>query len=335
MADDDEEHTEQTLSTLPTAHVYSLPPRPSAGGWQCQNWPKTSQIFTARVVITALGEKCTIKLMDPEKGTLFAMCPLDNDNPQLSVEPVIDSSRYFVLRVSDGKQHAYLGMGFLERPDAFEFNVTLQDHVKRLRNEKEAAKIAAAPAAPPQDFTLKGSVTVSLPGGATSSRPKPAPAAGGGGLGALLPPPPVGGAPSRGRRPVAGAAPAAAAPAAAIPVVQAVEVGAAFGSTPFGADFGAAFGSDPFASGGASDPFAASGASDPFAASGTPTAPPAAPPIGFGSADPFGSAPFAPLAGSGGEAAGGAVTDLAAAFGDSKPFGAAPASSGGEWTSFG
>ena len=122
---------EQTLSVLNTAQVYKLPPRPSTAGWQCADWPKTNHIFTGRVMIVALGKQCTIKLIDPNTGTLFAQCPLDNDKPELSVEPVVDSSRYFVLRVSDGSgRSAFLGIGFLERSDAFEFNVTLQDHVK-------------------------------------------------------------------------------------------------------------------------------------------------------------------------------------------------------------
>ena len=46
-------------------------------------------------------------------GDLFAACPYDVSGT--SVEPVLDSSRYFVLRVEhdDGetKRHAYIGLG--------------------------------------------------------------------------------------------------------------------------------------------------------------------------------------------------------------------------------
>ena len=123
------DEVERTLSVLREAHVYTLPPRPGAGGYRCQDWPKTNHIFTGRVRIVAKGDLCTVRLENPADSTLFAQCPLDNENPQVSVEPVLDSSRYFVLRVSDGSgRYAYLGMGFLERPDAFEFNVTLQEY---------------------------------------------------------------------------------------------------------------------------------------------------------------------------------------------------------------
>lgn len=60
---------------------------------------------------------------------MFAQCPVTSPN---SVEPVTDSSRYFVLRLEDEKngRHAFVGMGFTERPDAFDFNATLHDHAR-------------------------------------------------------------------------------------------------------------------------------------------------------------------------------------------------------------
>lgn len=54
-------------------------------------------------------------------GDLFAACPYDVSGT--SVEPVLDSSRCFVLRVeSDGpdeasKRKAYIGLGVRETPD--------------------------------------------------------------------------------------------------------------------------------------------------------------------------------------------------------------------------
>ena len=47
---------------------------------------------------------------------LFAECPLPNDGTPLTtaVQAVVDSSRYFVLRVVDREagHHAFLGVGF-------------------------------------------------------------------------------------------------------------------------------------------------------------------------------------------------------------------------------
>jgi hypothetical protein len=73
-----------------------------------------------------------------------------------AVEPVTDSSRYFVVRIQDGSgyyiisisccfhflllllvgRHAFVGMGFTERNDAFDFHTTILDHLKYVLLEK-------------------------------------------------------------------------------------------------------------------------------------------------------------------------------------------------------
>ena len=51
---------------------------------------------------------------------MFAKADYDPAKP--CVEAVLDSSRYFVVRVEDGGRRAYIGMGFLERTDSFDFS---------------------------------------------------------------------------------------------------------------------------------------------------------------------------------------------------------------------
>ena len=51
---------------------------------------------------------------------VFAKTMYDPNRP--SVEAVLDSSRYFVVRIEDAGKKAYIGMGFLERSESFDFS---------------------------------------------------------------------------------------------------------------------------------------------------------------------------------------------------------------------
>lgn len=56
---------------------------------------------------------------------------------------VIDSSRYFALRISDPKtgREAFIGVGFRERMDATNFKMSLQDYENSLKREEKAAAL--------------------------------------------------------------------------------------------------------------------------------------------------------------------------------------------------
>lgn len=50
--------------------------------------------------LVAVGNELCIKLEDKISGELFAKCPIET-YPGLAIEPVNDSSRYFVLKICD------------------------------------------------------------------------------------------------------------------------------------------------------------------------------------------------------------------------------------------
>ena len=73
-----------------------------------------------------------------------------------AVEKVLDSSRYFVLRIEHQGRHAFVGLGFNERSNAFDFNVAITDHKRDLERQAEVAKLKQAARDEPQlDFSLK------------------------------------------------------------------------------------------------------------------------------------------------------------------------------------
>ncbi|BEJ17578.1 hypothetical protein CspHIS471_0609790 [Cutaneotrichosporon sp. HIS471] len=170
--------------------VYQVPPRTSAQGYKAAEWDVEKFMWKGRLRIIQVGARCDIRLEDPNTGELFAQATYAS--PWTQVEPVLDSSRYFVLRVEgDGGQRAYIGMGFLERSESFDFQVALQAVAKRATqpDDEDEPKNRA----PPKDYSLKEGQTFSikLPGRDKPAAPKPS-ASEGGGLFSLPPPPPPG-----------------------------------------------------------------------------------------------------------------------------------------------
>ncbi|XP_065842321.1 adaptin ear-binding coat-associated protein 1-like [Oscarella lobularis] len=179
---------ESILCVKPEVYIYRIPPRTSTRGYRAADWNLEKPDWTGRMKIVAKGKNCTIKLEDKTSGNLFAACPVDN-YPGSSVEAVLDSSRYFVLKiVSDDGKHAFIGIGFSDRADSFDFNVALQDHFKWLKTSDQLAKQQEEWATQPgKDYSLKEGQTFSINIGGASSTSKPK-ATTSGGLG--LPPPP-------------------------------------------------------------------------------------------------------------------------------------------------
>jgi adaptin ear-binding coat-associated protein 1/2 len=210
---------QRVLFVAGAVHVYQIPPLASTKGYMAASWTEDQKrhIFTARlrIIETAIASagdetekvKTDIVLEDPKEGSLFAAAPY---TAAAVVEPALDSSRFFALRVQDpiGRK-AVLGIGFEERPEAFDFSVALQEARKTLGFELEggpkssaAASSAkaglAAPAQPLKDYSLKEgeTITVNLSGTKfgrrSQAKEETSASSGGGGLSgfSLAPPPP-------------------------------------------------------------------------------------------------------------------------------------------------
>eukprot|EP01156_Anaeramoeba_ignava_P005874 Anaeramoba_ignava/a347219_194.p3 GENE.a347219_194~~a347219_194.p3 ORF type:complete len:197 (+),score=51.56 a347219_194:24-593(+) len=154
---DEDSNVERTLLTIRESHVFKIPPLQTSQGYRCSEW-EGNHMWTGRLKVVAKGEDCTIRLEDSESGKIFAQCPVDTSNNQ-SVIPAVDSSRFFVLRIEDGKgHHAFIGMGFQERTDAFDFNLALQDHKKEIERKKNPPKFDG----PTEDLSLKQGETIRI-----------------------------------------------------------------------------------------------------------------------------------------------------------------------------
>ncbi|XP_051245687.1 adaptin ear-binding coat-associated protein 1 [Dicentrarchus labrax] len=182
---------ESILCVKPDVNVYRIPPRASNRSYRAADWKLDTPDWSGRMRITAKGQVAFIKLEDKISGELFAQAPV-KEYPGVTVETVSDSSRYFVLRIQDDNgRSAFIGVGFGDRGDAFDFNVALQDHFKWVKQENELSKSAQlGDSGPKLDLGFKEGQTITLNIGQGKKRDKPRPQ-GSGGFG-LLPPPPGG-----------------------------------------------------------------------------------------------------------------------------------------------
>lgn len=173
--------------------VYRIPPRSTSRGYRASDWKLDAPDWTGRLRVVAKEKECVLKLEDKNTGELFASCPVDK-YPGVAIEAVLDSSRYFVLRIQDGNgRSAFIGIGFADRSDSFDLNVALQDHFKWLQKSEELEN-PAPDTTPPLDLSFKEGETITInmnitkKGGSARQRQKPGNSTGSG----LLPPPPGG-----------------------------------------------------------------------------------------------------------------------------------------------
>ncbi|KAF8248903.1 adaptin ear-binding coat-associated protein 1 NECAP-1 [Wilcoxina mikolae CBS 423.85] len=170
---------QRVLFVAPKVHIYAVPPLTSNQGYKASLWNvdnEKARIFTARIriietaTVTVNDEetvKTDVRLEDPKSGDLFANCPYEG---AFCVEQVVDSSRFFAVRVVDGPRKAILGIGFEDRSDAFDFGVALQEirrHMDATANSSNDKKLNgaqnnSAPLAEKKDYSLKEGETISI-----------------------------------------------------------------------------------------------------------------------------------------------------------------------------
>ncbi|KAG9446090.1 hypothetical protein H6P81_012218 [Aristolochia fimbriata] len=161
--DEETESLELVLFQVSECYVYLIPPRKSAASYRADEWNVNKWVWEGALKVTSKGEECIIKLEDKTTGELYARAFLRSGEPH-PLEPVIDSSRYFVLRIEENisgrLRHAFIGLGFRERNQAYDFQAALHDHMKYLNKKKAAEEME-------QHYQQTSSVDYSLKEGQT------------------------------------------------------------------------------------------------------------------------------------------------------------------------
>ncbi|MED6144287.1 hypothetical protein PIB30_014372 [Stylosanthes scabra] len=156
---EDAEPVELVLFQVSECYVYIR------GCWlsRADEWDVNKWAWEGILKVVSKGEECIIRLEDKKTGELYARAFLRKGEPH-PVEAVIDSSRYFVLRIEeniDGRlRHAFIGIGFRERTEAYDFQAALHDHMKYLNKKQTAEEME-------QHYQQSSSVDYSLKEGET------------------------------------------------------------------------------------------------------------------------------------------------------------------------
>ena len=149
---------EQRLLKLDEVFVYRIPPMRSADGHRAEDWNLAKPLATCSLIVSRLDAALCINIMAerpkanaPPGATesyLFAQSTIQvgaDDHKKLEhwVESVIDSSRYFAVRIRDSKtgREAFIGVGFRERNDATNFRMTMEDYCNALKREEKAQEL--------------------------------------------------------------------------------------------------------------------------------------------------------------------------------------------------
>ncbi|KAB1209823.1 Adaptin ear-binding coat-associated protein 1 [Morella rubra] len=100
---------ELVLFQVSECYVYIIPPRKSAASYRADEWDVNKWAWDGALKVISKGEECIIRLEDKTTGG----------------------------RV----RHAFIGIGFRERTEAYDFQAALHDHMKYLNKKKTAEEM--------------------------------------------------------------------------------------------------------------------------------------------------------------------------------------------------
>jgi len=119
---------------------------------RAEDWNLAKPLQTCSLLVERRGDQLVLEFFTAPEGKLFAQSIVDcsvkegsDDEPpkriQYWLEQVVDSSRYFTLRILGGQgREATIGFGFRDREQATDLRESMQHYENSIRREQEAAK---------------------------------------------------------------------------------------------------------------------------------------------------------------------------------------------------
>lgn len=153
---DDDDYKVSVLRTkmlgIGECFMYRLP-QGSKSPYRADGWPLTKPLQCVSLRVERRGDVLLLiftythgDVGPKSQQKLFALCPIDIVNQSDSekkkmghfVEAVVDSTRYFVVRVKDEKadREALIGLGFRDREEAGDFRMALAKYESDIKRER-------------------------------------------------------------------------------------------------------------------------------------------------------------------------------------------------------
>lgn len=149
---------DRQLCCILNVNAFKIPPLNQSEGYKCATW-EGHQIWNGRLRVLVKGKYARIVLENPSTNQIFAECPLNDQN---AVESVIDSCRYFVIRVVNGKRHAFIGIGMKERNESFDFKLACEEAKKQIKEECNIKNENIQTQSTEKDYSLPEGTKISI-----------------------------------------------------------------------------------------------------------------------------------------------------------------------------
>lgn len=142
---DQDSGIEQIILKLGDCFVFKIPPLRSASGHRAESWDLEKPLFIGYLRMYQNDKKLIVRIYkftntyskDPtdENIAFFSECPVEiqpRESITAYIDNVVDSSRYFVLKMKDKAtgRTAQMGIGWLDRDPAFEFKSCLNEYIR-------------------------------------------------------------------------------------------------------------------------------------------------------------------------------------------------------------
>jgi len=153
MAEEDKEDKEENvdvatvLVTIQRAVLFKIPPKPSTQGHSAESWPKDG-IWAGRLKLLQTNTECFLQFEHSDKPGVYLKVVVNTHqsgdiNAPQTIEPVVDSSRYFaltILKPNTTDQYFELGLGFEDRDDSAEFKTAMSEYERIKRSLAKATE---------------------------------------------------------------------------------------------------------------------------------------------------------------------------------------------------